>query len=165
MFPYLIVLFNIELDIPEQLRSFDNYLTNDITWHEIFIHNFISATAMIILGNLSGGLIAVLLLVYNASIVAIAAYIAFLKGDSIGYSIMIFLPHGIFEVPAIFCSFLLGMSTFKALINKIYSEEVIPNDSTKDKIAILIFMLLSLLVASIIESTVTPKFSAVFINN
>ncbi|MFC0213520.1 stage II sporulation protein M [Paenibacillus chartarius] len=134
-----------------------------LPWSQIFMHNAGLAILYIILGNLTFGSLAFLLMLYNIYIVSYAIYYTYMHTGSIGFSIAIIFTHGILEIAAMLLCFLLSTTSLRWAMNKIYKKTIFSINSVETKAGLVVCMMLLYLVASVIESYLSPIVPAKFL--
>ena len=125
----------------------DNFAGNFIN---IFVHNLI-ASLVRILGGILLGVIPIFFII-NGAITNSYSLVSFAVDDSLVKSLLLFVPHSLFEIPALMLSSSFGLMLFLTLFGKKKKIENLKN-SIKDSLIIFLLWILPLLfVAAIIES-------------
>lgn len=132
------------------------YIPTDVG--ELLMNN-IQAIGMIALGIFTFGILTIILLVSNGMFIGLTIRGNIADGIPISEVILKLIPHGIFEVPAIIISGIIGLKSLEVLIKVTLSKQPI---KTKLKSAVWEIFILSILLiflivlAAFIEIYITP---------
>lgn len=140
---------------------------SDITTQEVYIPdnaiklfaNNISAMGNIAIGFFSFGIISIILLISNGVFIGLTVSEKLSSGMSILEIIIKILPHGIFEIPAIIASGVIGLKSMKLLIRVLSSQKKFSEEfviMVKDIFVLLIVVIFLTIISSIIEIYITP---------
>lgn len=133
------------------------------TWYEIFFHNMNLSILLIVIGIITISIGSLLLVLFQMYIVSQSIVFAYIQSNSICYSLLIILFHGVIEILAISLTFLISTISFRKYINKIYNKEVFFINPFKQRIKIYILIIILFLISSIIESNITNNIAQQFI--
>lgn len=156
MWLFILVVTFLSLSLQGPVEQGNNLIPVQLSWYSIFFHNAGLAILYIILGNLTFGVLAFLLMLYNIYIVSYAIYYTYMHTGSIGFSIALIFTHGILEITAMMLCFLLSTTTLRWFMNKIYKRRIFMINSVERKVFLGFCMILLYLIASVIESYVSP---------
>ena len=144
-------------EISSQFR-FVKVLPSYLLFFFIFINNSIKILLAMLLGVMFG-LIPLLFILVNAFIIGIVLYVSSMKIGMLA-SIMLILPHGIIEIPALILGCSYGLWLGKMLILKIIGKDVSMIDCIKYTITQYGKVIMPMLmIAALIETYITPLIS------
>ncbi|RNI14539.1 stage II sporulation protein M [Methanohalophilus sp. RSK] len=125
----------------------------------IFLNNALKSLAVILLG-VSIGVIPLLFLAYNGYALGAVAYVTGTE-EGLSYVLLAITPHGLIELPMIFISVAIGVRIGLTTLAKLRGQTVSVKQEITAGMAVFIrFVAPLLLVASVIETFVTPMFIA-----
>lgn len=138
-------------------RSSSLELIKHAHWYNIFIHNITSSFMLILLGNISFGIVSTIFFLYDFYLLVFAAYGAYLHSGSFLYSFAALLTHGIVELVAIAFNVYLSTLSFRYLLNRIYKENIFHIENSKEILKLIVAMASFFFIASLIEAFATPN--------
>jgi len=145
-------------EISSQFR-FVKVLPSYLLFFFIFINNSIKILLAMLLGVMFG-LVPLLFILLNAFIIGVVLYVSSMK-IGMWSSIMLILPHGIIEIPALILGCSYGLWLGKKLILKIIGKNVSMTDCIKYSITQYVkFIMPMLMIAALIETYITPLISS-----
>lgn len=125
----------------------------------IFLNNALKSLAVILLG-VSIGAIPLLFLAYNGYVLGAVAYVTGAE-EGLSFVLLAIIPHGLIELPMIFISVAIGVRIGLTTLAKLRGQTVsVKQEITAGVAVFLRFVAPLLLVASVIETFVTPLFIA-----
>jgi stage II sporulation protein M len=125
----------------------------------IFLNNALKSLAVILLG-VSIGVIPLLFLAYNGYVLGAVAYVTGAK-EGLSFVLLAIIPHGLIELPMIFISVAIGVRIGLTTLARLRGQTVSVKQEITAGVAVFIrFVAPLLLVASVIETFVTPMFIA-----
>ncbi|WP_270181138.1 stage II sporulation protein M [Alkalihalobacillus sp. CinArs1] len=131
-------------------------LIKKVSFTEIFIQNISSSTIILLTGIISFGAVSSGIIIYNLYLLSIAIHSAYVHSGSVFYSLFVILTHGIIEIVAIVLSFYLSTISLRLAINKLYNKRIFHVQSLNQFLQLLIVMVVSLGIAALFESQITP---------
>jgi stage II sporulation protein M len=125
----------------------------------IFLNNALKSLAAILLG-VSLGIIPLLFLAYNGYVLGAVAYLTGVE-EGLSFVLLAIIPHGLIELPMIFLSVAIGVRIGLTTLARLRGQTVsVKQEITAGVAVFLRFVAPLLLVASVIETFVTPMFIA-----
>ncbi|WP_129598927.1 stage II sporulation protein M [Methanohalophilus profundi] len=125
----------------------------------IFLNNALKSLAVILLG-VSLGVIPLLFLAYNGYVLGAVAHVAGAE-EGLLFVLLAIIPHGLIELAMIFISVAIGVRIGLTTLAKLRGQTVsVKQEITAGVAVFLRFVAPLLLVASVIETFVTPLFIA-----
>ncbi|MGE5416639.1 MAG: stage II sporulation protein M [Acidobacteriota bacterium] len=121
----------------KQLKDLVGHAKPSVMALKIFEKNVIVVLVCVILGRLTKGIIPGMICLYNGFLLGVVGVFAHLSALVVIAGV---LPHGIFELPAIFIACSIGMNDYKVTL----------------KLKKTVFPILLLIIAAIIETWITP---------
>ncbi len=132
--------------------------TSNMSLPELF--GFIAANNIVkslifMLGGILGGVLPLFFVIFNGFFIG---YVAYSLGSifGIGYVVAGLTPHGVLEIPAIIFSMAIGMSLGYAAMNALRGEASITKEVKQALGLFVVRIVPMLLIASVIEVTLTP---------
>ena len=132
------------------------YIPDDVI--ELFMNN-ISALGLIALGFFTFGLLTILLLLYNGTFIGLSIAESLSNGTGMGEILIKIIPHGLFEIPAIMISGVVGLKSLELLINMLVSKSPLKEliiRLIKEVIFLTIIIVILIFIASFVEIYITP---------
>jgi stage II sporulation protein M len=121
--------------------------------------NNASKSLLFMLGGLLGGVLPLFFVIFNGFFIGWVAYsLGAVRG--IGYIIAGLTPHGIIEIPAIILAMSIGMSLGYAVLNSLRGEGNIMKEAKPAIGLFLTRVIPMLIIAAVIEVTITPLIMA-----
>ena len=114
----------------------------------IFLHNFLVCFLIILVGFIGSRLFMMLLLVYQVTFIGVQVYLSLIS-NSILFTILSVVPHGVFEIPAVAIAYILGLRACKR-------EDLPLRLFLRQNIKLIVLMIALLGVAAYIEANITP---------
>lgn len=159
--PFIMSSLETFIKMAEEIKANDSTLFSIVT---IFKNNLLVAIFMIFLG-IFFGILPIMLLVFNGLLIGFLIKIIIVdSGQTIGYILVGIIPHGIFELPAIIISAAFGIRLGVSIIRLIQGE--LTKNKTFNRALFLhvikqtptigLIVTVMLLLAAVIESTITP---------
>lgn len=160
IFLYFIFIFS-SMVLTWMVRSnFEKYPIKELTQHhfgtEIFYQNITSSIFIIGLGIITLGFLSIFVSLYNLYTFILAIDTAYKVSESYAYSFFIIMGHGIIEIPAIATTLYISTITLRLLVNRIYQKQIFKIESIKSFTIMIFIIIFMFLVASILESYITP---------
>lgn len=156
LWAFIIVMTLISTLMQTPIENNESFTPVKIQWYKIFLHNVTVALLYIILGNLSFGILAFLLMLFNIYMTSYAVYYSYMHTGSIGFSTALIFTHGFIEIAAMILCFVISTTTMRWAINRIYMKTIFNINSVENKALLFISMVLLYLIASFIESYISP---------
>ncbi|WP_412758768.1 stage II sporulation protein M [Oceanobacillus caeni] len=125
-------------------------------WSEIFYQNVTSSLFIISLGIITLGFLSIFVSLYNLYTFILAIDTAYKISESYAYSFFIIMGHGLIEIPAIATTLYISTISLRILINRIYQKPIFKIESIKSFTTMVFCVIFMFLVASILESYITP---------
>ncbi|KZE06702.1 integral membrane protein (possible accessory factor in peptide antibiotic secretion) [Bacillus mycoides] len=124
----------------------------DYTWLHYFSHNTSQSLFCILVGLLTYGIGSIILLIMNGTLIGIILQVS-IQND-MGVTIFTaFLPHGIFEVPAMVLTCLYPYILWNFIIKSIKHRKIHYKLINKEIVPVPLLIILLLFIAAIMEST------------
>jgi uncharacterized membrane protein SpoIIM required for sporulation len=156
MWALIIVMTFLSIFLQAPIENSESFTPVKLQWYNIFMHNVGVALVYIILGNLSFGILAFLLMLFNIYMTSYAVYYSYMHTGSIGFSTALIFTHGFIEIAAMILCFVISTTTMRWAINKIYMKTIFNINTVENKAFLCIWMVLLYLIASFIESYISP---------
>ena len=114
----------------------------------IFLHNLLVCFLIILVGFIGSRLFMMLLLVYQVTFIGVQVYLSLIS-NSILFTILSVVPHGVFEIPAVAIAYILGLRACKR-------EDLPLRLFLRQNIKLIVLMIALLGVAAYVEANITP---------
>lgn len=149
-------------EIAQRLAQSDNPMLDIFIF--IFLNNTIKSIAIVYLGFFMG-VLPLIFLVINGMVLGYL-YLQFVvvqESTSLWEMLIAILPHGIIELPAVViaCAYGMqfGMLIWKRIVQLLANKPIIENEIKQflqSSVRIVVFLIISLLIAAVIETVITP---------
>ena len=130
-----------------------------ISFFALLFNNIRASALMAILGIIPFLFLPAIILGYNAVIIGIACAFSMAMGTGVSFLVLALLPHGIFEIPALILSAVLGIYLCKELVKKLVGRSRLASFSGVflSMLRFYLCVILPLLVvAALVETYITP---------
>jgi len=148
----IIIGYNMRLPVD----SLDT-LASNINPISVFSNNFRASLLLIIGGLISFGVITITYLILNGITIGNVIYIDSAHNGLL-HTFFLIVPHGIFEIPAIIISSLVGVQVAIIVIDALRKETKSSKVYIRRIIMLFIISTMLLFIGSIVESYITPIF-------
>lgn len=167
----LTIKFILGMNPENVINTLDNYAPKRASTHEgykeflaIFFNNLIACLLAILGGFIPFIFLPIISCVKNAYFMAlIFAWLEIEKINILATSLVVLVPHGIFEIPAVLYSFSIGIYLCTTITLSIIKGTSTRKYITEIKKAFIYIIIPLLLVAALIESFVVPYLINIFI--
>ncbi|WP_245831062.1 stage II sporulation protein M [Sediminibacillus massiliensis] len=132
------------------------YVSNDF---RDLITNNLFAVGTIMLGYVTFGVLSIIFLLYNGLYIGLAIKEAYIEGVSIIEIVIKIIPHGIWEIPALILSGVLGFKSLQLLLHSIFLGQSMRNQITvhlKKVVSLIVIIVIFVFLAATVEIYITP---------
>ena len=138
-------------------EGIEDAVPDELTLQAILVNNTIAFLAMIALGAITLGVFALLAILINGIVIGFVAGPAVAE-QGLGETLVLLVPHGILELPAIFIAAAVGLRAGHIIVNRIRGvrEQLITRSELHGLAAVIAIAWIALAIAAAIEVYVTP---------